>query len=276
LGGRHMDPEGEEDGSDLYELVVDPNVRIHPFREVDLVGAKVIDGFPSVGLVSTIVANYLIDMLKLEQIGIVDARHFPTLSVVHNGEPLNPVRIYAGEHKDKKEKTQKIVVFISEFQLAPPLVRPVAEAMVEWCRSHKASLIISPEGIVLEEGDELLGDDVEVYAIGTTPEAQKLIKRKKLPVFTHGIITGVSGMLLNIGRREHIDVVSLLAEAHANYPDARSAAAVIESIAKLLDIEINVAPLYKEAEGFERQIRQLRRQMDFMERGHPSSPSMYG
>jgi uncharacterized protein len=268
--------EGDEGGNELFELVVDPNVRIHPFKDVDLKGAKVIDGFPSVGLVSTIVANYLIDMLKLEQVGIVDARHFPTLSVVHNGEPLNPVRIYAGQHKDKNGKTQKIVVFISEFQLAAPLVRPVAEAMVEWAREHKAALIISPEGIVLEEGDELLGDDVEVYAIGATPDAQKLIKRKKIPPFSHGIITGVSGMLLNIGKREGIDVVSILAEAHANYPDARSAATVIETIAKLLDLEINVEPLYKEAEGFEKQIRQLRRQMDAMERTHPTSPSMYG
>jgi uncharacterized protein len=271
------DVEEHEEGPDLYELLVDPKVQVHHYRKMDLKGAKVIDGFPSVGLVSTIVANYLIDMLKLEQIGIMDAKNFPTLSVVHNGEPLNPVRIYAGDHKDDKGDTQRIVVFISEFQLAPHLVRPVTEALVDWARENEVSLIMSPEGILLEEGEEMGEDEVEVYAIGSTKEVQDQIKRKKIPLFTQGIITGVTGMLLNIGKREQMPVVSILAEAHGSYPDARSAATVIEVIGKLLGTKINVKPLYKEAEGFEKQIRQLRRQMDAFERGSGApSPSMYG
>jgi uncharacterized protein len=271
------DVEEHEEGPDLYELLVDPKVQVHHYRKMDLKGAKVIDGFPSVGLVSTIVANYLIDMLKLEQIGIMDAKNFPTLSVVHNGEPLNPVRIYAGDHKDDKGDTQRIVVFISEFQLAPHLVRPVTEALVDWARENEVSLIMSPEGILLEEGEEMGEDEVEVYAIGSTKDVQDQIKRKKIPLFTQGIITGVTGMLLNIGKREQMPVVSILAEAHGSYPDARSAATVIEVIGKLLGTKINVKPLYKEAEGFEKQIRQLRRQMDAFERGSGApSPSMYG
>ncbi|HUI38593.1 MAG TPA: PAC2 family protein, partial [Thermoplasmata archaeon] len=43
------------------------SVRIYEVKRVDLEGAIVIDGFPSVGLVSSIVANYLIDTLEMEQ-----------------------------------------------------------------------------------------------------------------------------------------------------------------------------------------------------------------
>ena len=70
-------------------------IKVYELRKVDLKGATVIDGFPSVGLVSSIVANYLINFLKLEQIGIMDSVYFPTVSLVRNSEPLNPVRIYA-------------------------------------------------------------------------------------------------------------------------------------------------------------------------------------
>jgi uncharacterized protein len=275
-----MAPEDLEDeqGSELYEVLVDPKVTIHDFGKFNFRGATVIDGFPSVGLVSTIAANYLIDMLKLKQVGIVDARHFPTLSVVHNGEPLNPVRIYGGEHKDKTGKKLKLVVFISEFQPAPHLVRPIAEAMLDWATEVKADLVISPEGLVLEDEEERETTNNEVYAIGSTPEMRKLIKERDIEPFTHGIITGVSGVLLNIGKREKLPVISILAEAHANYPDARSAAMVIETMGKLLELEINVEPLYKEAEGFEKQIMSLRKQADAMEhRGaRTTSPSMYG
>ena len=69
-------------------------------------------GFPSIGLVSTIVANYLIDALNLRQVGALDSAEFPTLSVVHTGEPLSPVRIYAG----KLESEEKLAVFVSEFK----------------------------------------------------------------------------------------------------------------------------------------------------------------
>lgn len=273
-----MSEEDEEGGSEGYEMFLDPEVTIHQFKDADFHGATVIDGFPSVGLVSTIAANYLIDMLKLEQVGIVDARHFPTLSVVHNGEPLNPVRIYAGTSKDSKGKELKLVVFISEFQPAPHLVRPIADAMLEWTQTVGAAMVISPEGLVLEEDEELSVDDVEVYAIGSTVPMRKLIEERGVAPFSHGIITGVSGVLLNVGKRDNFPVISILAEAHANYPDARSAATVIETIGKLLALDINVEPLYKEAEGFEKQIKALRKQAEVMDpqRGAPPSPSMYG
>jgi uncharacterized protein len=44
------------------------DIQIYELKRSDLRNAVVIDGFPSVGLVSTITANYLITTLKMEQI----------------------------------------------------------------------------------------------------------------------------------------------------------------------------------------------------------------
>lgn len=257
---------------------LDPlKVKIHEFdSNLDVTGAKLVDGFPSVGLVSTIAANYLIDSLKLKQIGVMDNLSFPTLSVVHNAEPLSPVRLYGGDIAvaGDKARREKIVVFVSEFQPAPALVRPIAEAILDWARAKKCSYIISPEGLVLE-GEAAQDDRVEVYGIGSTPRTNAILKEKNIPAFKEGIITGVSGVLLNAGKREQVDVVSILAEAHPNYPDARSAAVVIEVIARLLGLHINVEPLIREAEGFEQQIKKLQQKASTKERA-PASPQMYG
>src|SRR5207245_907387 len=86
-------------------------------KRMDLRGATVIDGFPSVGLVSSIVANYLINALNLTQIGIMDSIYFPTVALVRDGQPMNPVRIYAGSTVDEHDQ---IVVVICE-SLAPTL-----------------------------------------------------------------------------------------------------------------------------------------------------------
>jgi len=84
------------------------DVQICNFEDVDLKNATVIAGFPSIGLVSTIAANYLIDAINLKQIGCVTSSQFPALSVVHTGEPLSPVRIYAGTQPGGKKIVQKV------------------------------------------------------------------------------------------------------------------------------------------------------------------------
>ena len=43
----------------------------------DLKGSTFICGLPGVGLVGNIVANFLVNNLKLEQIGIIDGFAFP-------------------------------------------------------------------------------------------------------------------------------------------------------------------------------------------------------
>ena len=55
------------------------DVEIIDFEDVDLRDAIVIAGFPSIGLVSTIVANYSIDALGLKQVGALNSPYFPTL-----------------------------------------------------------------------------------------------------------------------------------------------------------------------------------------------------
>jgi len=48
---------------------------ITELKRMNLKDATVIDGFPSVGLVSSIVANYIVNSLELEQIGILLAQN---------------------------------------------------------------------------------------------------------------------------------------------------------------------------------------------------------
>ncbi len=100
------------------------DIRIYELKKTNLRGATVIDGFPSIGLVSSIVANYLVNALELEQIGIMDSNFFPSISLIRNAQPLNTVRIYASERVrgTDEEDVDQIVVFISEFQPPPNLI----------------------------------------------------------------------------------------------------------------------------------------------------------
>lgn len=259
-------------------------IKIFELKRLDLRDSAVIDGFPSVGLVSTITANYLIGILQMEQVGILDSIHFPTVSVVRNSEPLNPVRIYA--KSNVKEDDKQVVVFISEFQPPPNLIKMIASTMLDWMVEQGCKLLISPEGLVIDRGE--VGEDeeesekndneeLEAYGIGSTLSARELLGEHKIQQFQEGVISGVAGVLLNEGKRRGFDVISLLAEARPNYPDARAAARVIEAIDKiLLNMNIDVKPLYREAEGIEARIMSMQQQAKTPTKKKAPIPQMYG
>ena len=249
-------------------------VEIVEFEDIDLKGATVISGFPSIGLVSTIVANYLIDALNLKQIGALDSPHFPTLSVVHTGEPLSPVRIYSGG----LENGDKIAVFVSEFKPKPNLINSLSDTIMKWVKEKACAVLISPEGMVVEGKASEEESAAEAYAIGSTERARIMLGEKHISEFKNGIIAGVSGVLLNKGKHEGFDVIAILAEAHPNYPDARAAASALNVIATILGVEINVVPLYDEAGRIEKQLQKFHKQAKPMVSGtgQVPQPSMYG
>jgi uncharacterized protein len=265
-------------------------VRIYEVKRTDLEGAVIIDGFPSVGLVSSIVANYLIDALHMEQVGIVDSPAFPTVSLIREGEPQHPVRIYAGQPQGRRPGgpgPEKVVAFVSEFQPPPQVVSSLGNVMLSWAQEQRCSLLISPEGLVIEraetEGARRANGppQVRVYGVASTRRARELYIEPNVTPFQEGVITGVAGVLLNEGRRRGFDVLTFLAEAHPDYPDARAAAKVIETIDHvLLQTIIDPVPLYNEAERIEQQLLSIQRSAHdkaSRERPAPShSPSMYG
>src|SRR3989454_12261040 len=106
----------------------------------------------------------------------------------------------------------------------------------------------------------------------------EMIRKNAVAMFEEGVITGVAGVLLNEGRKRDFDVMTLLSEAHPDYPDARAAARVIETIDKLLlHTELDAKPLYEEAERIELQLKSIQHQTEGLKKpAAKERPSMYG
>ena len=254
----------------------DSDIRIYELKRVDLKGATIIDGFPSVGLVSSIAANYLIKVLNLEQVGIMDSESFPTVSLIRDSRPLSPVRIYAGE---KGRRGDQIVAFISEFQPPAPLIRPIAHTLVKWAIDQRCRMIVSPEGLVIDPEVRDTADISDtVFGIASTPAAREMLKENSIRSFEEGVISGVAGVLLNEGRKHDFDVLTLLAEAHPDFPDARAAALVLEAIDRiLLGIEFDAKPLFEEAQRIEEHIKAIQKQATTRKESKDAPrPAMYG
>ncbi|MEM3396149.1 MAG: PAC2 family protein [Thermoplasmata archaeon] len=253
------------------------DVQIYELKKMDLKNAIVIDGFPSVGLVSSIVANFLITELRLEQIGIIDAPQFPVVSLIKNSEPHHPVRIYAGSKTTSKGDGDKLVVFTSELQPPPNMVKVIATTMLDWIEEQKCGLLVSPEGLVIEDGSpEERRAEMKVYGVGSTRKARELLVEPNVFPFTEGIITGIAGVLLNEGKIRDFDVICLLAEAYQDIPDARAAAKVIEVLDRiLLHTKLDAKPLYDEALRIEKELQRIREKSKTQKAVAPPTSSIY-
>jgi len=234
-------------------------IEIRKFKDMDLKGATIIEGFPSVGLVSTIVATYLIDYLKLDQICAVDSEEFPPTSMIYATKPKFPARIYANSEK-------KIGVFLAEFTPAPYLHRPIAKKFLEWCKEQQCTRIISTEALPSEKLFIQNKDNTKInriYGIGSTEQARKELHDAQIEQLNIGMIYGVGGVLLNEGRWDNFDVITLIIEAFPDIPDALAAAKIIEAIDVLFPrLHIETKPLYQESKKVEQQVRSLRKQAD--------------
>jgi len=236
------------------------SIKIHEISKQNLKGAVLIDGFPSVGLVGTIVANFLINTLKLEQIGVIDSPRFPAISIIKDGEPHNPMRLYSGEQVCNDGTCNQVVVCVSEFTPPTEITKDLVNTLMDWASKNGCTKIISAEGF--NSGPKEEGKDNEIYGIASTEGSRTWIKDAKVKPFTYGTVGGITGALLNEGKIRNMNVLGLLAEVNDDLPDARAAASVIKAIDELLlAIDLDPEPLLKEAQELEQEVQAVRDQV---------------
>lgn len=222
------------------------DIYLYMYKSYDGKDSVIIEGFPSVGLVSMLAASYIVNKLHLKKLGVIVSSHMPMVSVVTQGVPSHPIRIYGND---------KVVVFLSEFYPPDKIILPLTEKIFEFMIAYNCKAIITTEGLE-GQGPTELSRDIKVYGIATTEKYRKKLTELGIPLLYDAILTGVTGMLLNEGERTKRDVIGLIAECYRDFPDARAAAKLVEKISQLIEIDIDVEPLYAEAEVFERRIRQ--------------------
>lgn len=243
---------------------MEEEIQIIEYTEVDLSNSILIEAFPTVGLVSSIAGHFLIEQLKLAEVGTISSRYFMPAAVIHNGVPSPPVRIYASKKIcGSAESCNQIAVIISEFMPAVNIIKPVAEKILSWAQKKKCSYIVNFEGT-----HGLNPKKPKTFGVATTQKMKDILKKYNIEETQEGMITGITGVLLFEGVRLKRDVICLLAEAHSSYPDSRAAALLVEALDKMLpEIHIDTQPLYKEADEIEQKIRA------FIKQAQPTAPS---
>jgi uncharacterized protein len=233
---------------------MDDDMFLHEYKDAQISNSMAVIGFPSVGLVSSIAANFIVRTMKLERIATIISKDFPPYTILHDGTPSPPVRIYAGKRicDGDGEKCEQIVVILSEFMPRADLIKRLSDIILEWCQRKGIGTILTLEGVNTSENPQ----ETRTFGVGTTARMKKMLQTYRISELREGMVSGISGVLLSEGDRMGIDVMCLLGPAKADMPDARGAARLLEIIGEMLpEIKLDPQPLREEAEAIEREMK---------------------
>ena len=219
-------------------------IRIKELRPINLEGGYLIDGFPSVGFTSAIATESMIQTSQFSLAGIIDSDSFPPISLIKEGKPNYPTRIFVNDDL-------KVSVFLSYLTLHESLHRVVAKTMLSWAKKQKIELIVSSMAVKSLDGLE------GIVAVGNTDSARIKLKESGLKVLEYGTIPGIPGMLLNEGSMTNQDVIVILFHSDGTGPDFRSSAELCMGMSQLIPgTSCDIPLLQKEAAKAEQSIKE--------------------
>ena len=222
---------------------MDNEIEIKEINPISIEGGVVINGFPSSGITSAIATESMINTSNFELGGIIDSERFPPISIIKNGLPNYPARVFVNNDL-------KVAIFSSYLTLDVSLHRSAARLMLDWLETKKASIILSSITVKGTEGTEIFG-------VASTGNARGKLVSAGISVVENATVPGISGVLLNEGMIRGMDVIVLLVSSDKEFPDFQATSNLCNTLSKLVPgISCNLDKLEKESTIIEQQIKQ--------------------
>jgi uncharacterized protein len=224
-----------------------PRLWVKEIKPIDVSGGYLVDGFPSVGLISAIASESLMHTADYELVGFVDSSDFPTVTILKDGIPNYATRIFVNQDI-------KVGIFTSYLTINEPYHRSVAKMMLGWAKKHKCKMIVSSCPMKLPDGQD------QIIAAGSTNSAREKIKQAGMTVLQNGTIPGIPGALLNEGMLSGQDIIVVLVNVEET-PDFKSSARLCMAMSKILPgVACDFDLMQKQAEIVEKEIKKTEKE----------------
>ncbi|MBI2144444.1 proteasome assembly chaperone family protein [Candidatus Woesearchaeota archaeon] len=204
----------------------------------------VISGFPGIGMVGAIAAEFLIQHLSTKQIGRIILDNNPPLVAIHEGKLVEPFSIfYSSRHN---------IVVVHSITAVPGTEWQAASALLSICKSLGAKELISIEGV--GSAADATGASRTFYYSNSAAK-EKVLGKQGLEKLKEGIIMGpTSAILMKAGK---LPVTCFFAETHDALPDSSASAQVIKALDAYLKLKVDYKPLLQLAAKFEEKLRSI-------------------
>jgi hypothetical protein len=216
-----------------------------------------IEGLPGVGNVGKLAAEHLVDQLKAVKFAEMFSKYFPPQVFVNDS---GTVRLVSNVfyYVSRPDASNDLVILVGDYQGLTP------DGQYEL--SDRTMKIAQELGVkkIFTLGGYGLGRMIEKpRVLGAATDLDLVEEMKKVGVtFSKGEpgsgIVGASGLLLGLGNLYGVRSVCLMGETSGYFVDPKGAQAVLEVLARVLNVKIDFKELESKAEQIDMITSKLR------------------
>jgi predicted ATP-grasp superfamily ATP-dependent carboligase len=230
------------------------------FKRPRLKNPLLIVGWPGMGEVAFKAVFYLVEKLKAEKFAEIPPSEYfyLTESIVREGLLSIPELPYSKlfYYKDKTAKND-LIIFLSDAQPDLAKAEDYCRRIISLAKSFKVKKVVGfaamPQPIDHTQRPQ-------VWFTATDKETIEDLKKYDLRLLSEGQISGLNGLFLGLAKKEGLDGFCLLGEIPLytiQIENPGAAAAVLDVLAKIMNLKIDISPLREQAQAFEEQINGL-------------------
>jgi uncharacterized protein len=212
-------------------------------------------GLPGSGYVGKLAVDYLIEELKGIPFANIFSSSFPPQVLIQaNGtaDLMKNTLYYC------KGKVHDLVLLTGDAQpINPESEYEMADEMTKICEKLGVKTIYTLAAYITGA----FSKTPRVYGTSTSEEIVKTFSKYGVFPMTSGSITGMNGLIIGVGKRRSITGVCLLGETSGYVVDAKASKAVLETLAKILDLKLDLTSISKKAQDTEQLVKTIEEQM---------------
>ncbi len=216
-----------------------------------------VEGLPGVGNVGKLAAEHLVDQLKAVKFAQLFSKFFPPQVLVNDS---GTIRLVSNDlyYVSRPDAANDIVIMIGDYQgLTPDGQYELSDRTLRLAKELGVTRIFTLGGYGLGR----MIEKPRVLGAATDPELVEEMKKHGV-TFSKGEpgsgIVGASGLLLGLGVLYGMRSVCLMGETSGYFVDPKGAQAVLEVLAKILEVKIDFAELEAKAEQIDMLTSKLR------------------
>jgi len=215
---------------------------VYEIKKTVLKSPIIFAGFVGAGLVGPLSVGYVIDKLKMEEIGYLRSRHLPPSTVFMQGRLRHPFRVYSNDDGT-------VCAVICEITL-PVGLHDIVNTILDWAEKNGSHEIVILDGVASKTHDGKAFCAAE-------EDLCRVMESNDINMIPQGFITGVAGGLLNECLMRPIQGITLLVKANDKGADPLAAATLLDAVNRAYGLNINTSDLRKKKKRIGEDFREL-------------------
>ena len=220
-----------------------PDESVYEIKKILLKSPIIIAGFVGPGLAGPLAVGYIIEKLKMQEIGYLHSKYLPPSTVFIQGRLRHPFRVYSN-------KKGNICAIICEVTLRADGLYNIASILLDWAQSKGCRELVILDGVASEEHDNQTFCAAE-------EDLCRVMQDKQISMISQGFITGIPGSILNECIIRKIRAITLLVKASNTKPDPLAAATLIDSLCRVYGFLVDTSDLRQQREKIGSDFKEL-------------------